>query len=259
MAQAVECSDGLVATVRTDLPMVAHHMSRLRQTRATIWQADRRSQWLPSLLTEIPRQNPDSSITNGEARRRIIPMSDDLNPAPRKRLDQPEHGLSHWVDRFLDRVLLPMGPCWYTAIEAGVWLRDMTPQARMNFEQKRRARGIKPDHLDWYAWQGSTGLFTQFELKVNGNVPTKGQLQTLAALQRQNIPTAKCETVPEVCRFLLAAGFELHRNAVNIATELHERFLAERRKAKGPREARGGAQRSAAAGVAMGHRLGVWK
>ena len=119
--------------------------------------------------------------------------------------DNAEHGLSHWVDAFLDRTLL--GNCWYTAIEGGTWLRSLSPEARMNAEAKRKARGIKPAHLDWYAWQESTGKFTQFELKVDRRRYRRvGQDQTMELLRRNNIPTAVCETVPQVWEFLVGAG-----------------------------------------------------
>lgn len=149
-------------------------------------------------------------------------------------IDHAEHGLSHWVALFLERTVV--GHCWHTAIEGGTWLSGATQQARMNAETKRSARGIKPSHLDWYLWQKSTGQFTQFELKVKGRKIRVGQDQTMVALRRNQIPTAVCETVPEVCAFLRDAGFVLHGNAVNIAAELHERYLGERRIAEVAKE-----------------------
>lgn len=146
--------------------------------------------------------------------------------------DLAEHGLSHWVDRFLDRVMI--GPCWYTAVETGTWMPGATREARMNAENKRRARGIKPCHLDWYLWQKSTGQFTQFELKVEGRPTRPGQDQTIEALQRNLIPTTVCETVPQVCEFLRDAGFVMHGGARLIAAELHERYLAKRREHTAP-------------------------
>lgn len=177
--------------------------------------------------------------------------------APEKvKPEQAEHGLSRWVDSFLDRALL--GRCWYTAIEGGTWLKGATREQRMNAENKRRARGIKPAHLDWYVWQESTGKYTQFELKVDGSPTRLGQDQTMEALRRNNIPTGVCETVPEVWRFLLDAGFELHGNARNIALELHEQYLAKRRAApKKKRSPRKAAARSTFS-VKQGHRARAW-
>lgn len=153
-------------------------------------------------------------------------------------MNQHEHGLSHWVDAFLERTML--GNCWFTAVETGTWLRNETPQARMNAEMRRRARGIRPHHLDWYCWQESTGKYVQFELKVDNRPTRKGQDQTIALLRRNNIPTGVLETVPDVCDFLLDAGFELHGNARNIALELHQQYLAKRREPAPSRTARSG-------------------
>lgn len=174
--------------------------------------------------------------------------------------DQPEWGLSHWVDVFMDRAFLTQGPCWYTAIEGGTWMVSQSPEARMNAEQKRRARGVKPHHLDWYCWQRSTGLYAQWELKVDDNEPTSGQRDTIAALKRDKIPTTTCWTVPEVFKFLSGAGFELHANAANIAAELHERYLAKRRAAGTPKKpSRVRKTTKTTFSVAQGHKAGAWK
>lgn len=180
----------------------------------------------------------------------------------RAKPDQAEHGLSHWVDSFLDRALL--GDCWYTAVETGTWMVGGSPEARMNAENKRRARGIKPAHLDWYAWQASTGIYAQWELKVNGRPTRLGQDQTMVALRRNNIPTAVCETVVEVWDFLRGARFELHGNAENIARELHERYLANRREyvAGAPAKKKSRGRKATVRTphtVAQSHRLGLWR
>lgn len=178
----------------------------------------------------------------------------------RAKNDYAEWGLSHWVDKFLDRVLI--GPSWHTAVETGTWMVNQSPEARMNAENKRRARGIKPFHLDWYSWQASTGIYAQWELKVRGRPTRPGQDQTMVALRRNKIPTGVCETVPEVWIFLRDAGFELHGNAENIALELHERYLANRREHATPvkpkRAVRAALARRTGT-VAQGHRLGLWK
>lgn len=170
---------------------------------------------------------------------------------------QPEWGLSHWVDAFLNRTL--MGPGWHTAVETGVFMMGSTPEQRMNSDNLRRARGIKPHHLDFYAYQKSTGIYAQWELKVEGRPTTMGQDQTIAALQRNSIPTGVFETVPAVCAFLRAAGFDLHANADNIATELHERYLAMRRAAPKKKGAPRPPKRRGGLTVAQGHAMGLWK
>lgn len=175
----------------------------------------------------------------------------------RAKPDQAEHGLSHWVDAFLNRVMI--GECWYTAVETGTWMMNQSPEARMNAENKRRARGIKPAHLDWYAWQKSTGIYVQWELKVDGRPTRKGQDDTITALRRNKIPTGVYETVPEVCEFLIGAGLLMHGNSRNIAAELHERYLAKRRVAapKKKRSPRKATPRTPVA-VKVAHRLKLW-
>lgn len=188
----------------------------------------------------------------------ILALADLEGPVRRKN-DQAEHGLSRWVTAFLERTII--GACWFTAVETGTWLPGSSEQGRMNAETKRRARGIKPAHLDWYLWQKSTGQFTQFELKVYGRPTRQGQKDTMAALRRNEIPTGVYETVPEVCEFLLASGFVLHGNARNIAAELHERYLAQRREKAPAKRKRAStrAPRSTAAAIAQGHKMGAWK
>ena len=81
-------------------------------------------------------------------------------------------------------------------------------------------------------------------------------------LRRNNIPTAVCETVPQVWEFLEDVGFALHGNAANIALELHERYLGEtdvntrrrsRLRSSGRTSARGNVS------VKQAHALGLWK
>lgn len=137
-------------------------------------------------------------------------------------MDQAEHRLSHWVDTFLERVMVE--PCWFTAVDTGTIMVNASPQARMNWQAKRKAMGIKPHHLDWYVYQRP--LFAQFELKVGTNDATPGQAATRIALARHAIPTEVCWSVPQVHAFLVKAGFRLHENALNIALEIHERVGA---------------------------------
>lgn len=163
-----------------------------------------------------------------------------MNDAPKR--DQQEHALSHWVNLFLERTIV--GACWFTAVDTGTYRPGATREQWMAAEQKRRAMGIKPSHLDFYLWQKSTGQFTQFELKVKGRKTRLGQDQTMVALRHNQIPTSVCETVPEVCEFLATSGFVLHGNARNIAAELHERYLAQRQaKAAQPAQPKTAARR----------------
>lgn len=148
------------------------------------------------------------------------------------KFDQPEHRLSHYVDSLLDRIILTDGPHWWTAVETGTIMLNKSAYARMNWEQKRRARGIKPAHLDWYLYQAP--LFTQFELKYE-DAPTRDkQLDTITALIRCGVQTAVCRSVLDVYQFVQATGFRLHGNAANIAALTDMQWRAADEAARGP-------------------------
>jgi hypothetical protein len=137
--------------------------------------------------------------------------------------DQPEWRLSHYVNSLLERILLE--PCWYTAVDTGTQVFKGTPQARMAWENGRRARGIKRAHLDWYAFQAPR--FTQFELKYNHTRPDDNQAVTINLLTKRDIPTGTFCTILQVYAHLRDAGFRLHGNAANIAAEIDARWRAE--------------------------------
>ena len=136
--------------------------------------------------------------------------------------DHPEHRLSHYVDTLLDRIVLE--PCWFSAVDTGTVMVNSTPTARMRWEQRRRAMGIKPHHLDWYVYQAP--LFGQIELKFGSNKPSAGQQDTMAALARQNIAHGCAWSVLDVYRWLRDSGYRLHANAENIAHEIEARWRA---------------------------------
>ena len=63
-----------------------------------------------------------------------------------------EHGFSHWVDHFFDRVILEPG--WWTAIRSQRAGRSVaTRKSKCVGARRKRRWGIKPSHLDWYAVQ----------------------------------------------------------------------------------------------------------
>jgi hypothetical protein len=140
------------------------------------------------------------------------------------RKDQPEWRLSHYVDVLLDRILDQSAPTWYTAVETGSIAFKATVEARMRIEQRRRARGIKPAHLDWYVYQQP--LFTQIELKYGHSDETDGETRTISQLQSRKIPAACCYTIGQVYEHLKNNGFRLHGNAENITREVEKRWQA---------------------------------
>lgn len=115
-------------------------------------------------------------------------------------------------------------PCWYSAIEGGTIMVNKSPQARMLESQRRKARGIKPHHLDWMVYQHP--IYSQFELKYGDPKPSDGQETTMKLLADRAIPAACLNTVMSVYDFLRDAGFKLHGNAENIATEIEARWRA---------------------------------
>jgi hypothetical protein len=138
------------------------------------------------------------------------------------KIDQPEWRLSHYVDSLLDRIMIE--PCWYSAIEGGTIMINKSPQARMLESQRRKARGIKPHHLDWMVYQYP--IYSQFELKYGVPKPSDGQDTTIKLLSDRDIPAACLSTVMGVYHFLRDAGFKLHGNAENIAAEIEARWRA---------------------------------
>jgi hypothetical protein len=137
------------------------------------------------------------------------------------KVDQPEHRLSHYVNTLLERVVVE--PCWFTAVETGTIMVKATPEARMQAENRRRSRGIKPAHLDWMLYQAPR--YAQIELKIASPV-SDNQQATMTALARQGIPSGVCRSVLDVYRFLNAEGFTLHGNAFNVAHEVEQRWRA---------------------------------
>lgn len=136
--------------------------------------------------------------------------------------DKPEARLSHYVDALLDRILTE--PCWYTAVDTGTVMVNSRPEARMMWEQRRRAMGIKPHALDWMVYQ--SGVFACFELKIAGGRVSDGQKTTIALLSERDIPAAVCWSIWDVYEFLVRSKFLLHANAENIAVEISARWQA---------------------------------
>ena len=142
-------------------------------------------------------------------------------------MDQPEHRLSAHVNMLLERIMVE--PYWATAVETGTIMVNQSPQARMNAEAKRKKRGIKPAHLDWYAYQHP--VYAQFELKVKGGRVSDNQDVTIKLLHERRIPAAVCWNICDVFNFLRSNNFRLHPNAANIAIEVSERWYAAQREA----------------------------
>jgi hypothetical protein len=155
--------------------------------------------------------------------------------APKKRLDQPEHRLSHYVDVLFDRVV--MQPAYYTAVDHSGPVGQKGDDAelrrikRLSWEQHQRWMGIKPDQLDWYLVQFDPVTFKPtaaawIELKWGSNPPTTGQLQTIEHLTIRGQVCGVARTIAGCLSYLVTAGCRLHSNAENIAKEIQMRLDA---------------------------------
>jgi len=138
------------------------------------------------------------------------------------RNDQPEWRLSHYVNSLLEKIITE--PAWFTAVDTGTQMVHKTQEARFAAEARRKARGIKPAHLDWYVYQFP--IFSQFELKYGHTNPEPNQETTIDLLTKRDIPTGTYCTVLQVYEHMKRAGFKLHGNAENIAHEIELRWRA---------------------------------
>ena len=151
---------------------------------------------------------------------------------PRAKSRKLEHGFSHWVDHFFDRVILEPG--WWTAIDHSGESIGRDPQKQMRWREAQKAMGIKPSHLDWYAVQFDAvaphrpTAIVWIELKVGSNDATDGQGVTIRLLQERGQVADVAYTIPACLALLRRAGFRLHANADNIAAEVQARVEAAR-------------------------------
>lgn len=204
-----------------------------------------------------------AQVANGQGLVLVTDFGDDLPaPAAKRKLDQPEHRLSHYAVEMLDRLLLEDG--YWTAIDNGTQTVKKTPEARMAWENHRRWMGIKQSHLDIYVYQLSTGIYGQFELKVLGKEPTRGQRDTMAVLKRRRIPVDWGHSLRSLYNWLERSGFRLHGNAENIVFELEDRHAAAERHAalkkdKPHRAPKPRAKRATEGQIARAHKSGVWR
>ncbi len=136
--------------------------------------------------------------------------------------DAPEWRLQHFAHMLLERIVLE--PCWITGVEDARVMMKGSREALMRMEQRRRARGIRPHHLDHVVYQAP--LYTQIELKYGKGKPTEGQEATMRLLSERGIPTACCWTIMQIYEHMRSAGFRLHGNAENIAREIEARWRA---------------------------------
>lgn len=120
------------------------------------------------------------------------------------------------VVHFLERVLVP--PFFYTAIAHENELSE-------NARARARARGVKPGVPDLFIFQ-YPACRLWLELKWGNNKPSDAQKFTGQRLAEAGVDGAFIWTVHQVLVALEAAGFQLHGNARNLATEYQQRAEA---------------------------------
>ena len=146
-----------------------------------------------------------------------------LDPKPKHRLDQPEHRLQGWVDRFLDRVVLP--PCFITAV-------DQAGEETMNQRARAQGRGLKFGIPDHWVYQADPLVVVAIELKAGHGIVSSRQEDRIRALRKAGVHADAAWSIRDVLEIVRRAGIRLHGNADNIAHEITERWLASGEAAK---------------------------
>lgn len=142
-------------------------------------------------------------------------------PMTPKRRATPEHSFQAWVDRLIDRIVLP--PMFVTGIDHASQMTD-------NARARMAGRGIKFGMPDVFVAQQRIGyivgtphhLSAWLELKRGSGLSEhqKGVHRAMiAAGQRVFV----CRSMSDVVAALKEVGFSLHLNADNLATEYEAR------------------------------------
>lgn len=131
-------------------------------------------------------------------------------------MDQREHRLQAFSDRFIDRVMLP--PFWTTGI-------DHASNTTDNARARARGRGVKPGIPDVYVIQGNPARCVWIELK-RGSKLSESQIVVHHAMAQCEVLAFVAHNIHDVLSALQLGGFRLHGNAKNISMELEEKLDA---------------------------------
>lgn len=166
---------------------------------------------------------------------------------------QREHSFQAWVDRFLDRVVLP--PMFTSAIDVAA--RDMASIGRRSALQGRGLKFGIPDVF--VAQHRAWDLACWLELKRGAPV-TAQQEATHNAMRRAGQRISVCSTVREVLIALRHFGFELHENADALALEYEIRVDTGEQAPRTPKPpAKPRARRATQGQIASWHAAGGWR
>ena len=152
----------------------------------------------------------------------------DSTPA-RKRRRSPEHAFQAWVDRLIDRIVLP--PMFVTGL-------DHASQTTDNARARMAGRGIKFGIPDVFVAQSGGGGFHAsgwIELK-RGSSLSGAQQSVHEALRRAGQCVATCDTMAGVVDALRAFGVVLHPNADELAREYELRVTTNEKAPATPRK-----------------------
>lgn len=166
---------------------------------------------------------------------------------------QREHALQAWVDRFIDRVVLP--PMFTSAIDVAA--RDMASIGRRSALQGRGLKFGLPDVF--VAQHRAWDLTCWLELKRGAPV-TAQQEATHNAMRAAGQRVSVCRSMADVLRALRHFGFELHENADALALEYEIRVDTGEHASRTPKApAKPRARRATPGQIARAHAAGVWR
>jgi|SRR6185503_6100204 len=151
----------------------------------------------------------------------------DSAPA-RKRRRSPEHAFQAWVDRLIDRIVLP--PMFVTGL-------DHASQTTDNARARMAGRGIKFGIPDVFVCQRAEGHSRSAWLELKrGSKLSGAQYVVQNALHAAGQDVTTCNTMAEVVLALRAFRFVLHPNADELAREYELRLTTNEKAPATPRK-----------------------
>jgi hypothetical protein len=171
-----------------------------------------------------------------------------MSDAPRTQRRTPEWSFQSWVDRLLDRIVVP--PMFTTGI-------DHASQTTDNARARMAGRGIRFGLPDVFVAQ-SWGRCGWLELK-RGSRLSAAQEGVHRALRAAGQKVAVCDTMAGVVVALRDFGFVLRANADNLAVEYEARCVAaERAPAKPRAPGKPRARKPSQSRIRAAHASGIW-
>lgn len=170
--------------------------------------------------------------------------------APARRRSSPEHTFQAWVDRLIDRIVLP--PMFVTGI-------DHASQSTDNARARMAGRGIRFGIPDVFVAQrdGIMPRCAWLELK-RGSKLSGAQEAVHRSLHAAGQDVTTCSTMAEVVLALRAFRFHLHPNADELAREYELRVTTNEKAPATPGKSRP-RSRVSSGRIAKAHKAGAWR